>query len=1192
MKRMKKASSKILAMLLAVMMIVGMLPVTAFATGTEEDVVYISVSDDGQFLKDSNSAPMTHRAVNLAALSSVDLDDYNLAAYKYDADNDGTDEITALHLYIYVHTVLFGLDWNAVSISGGAGSIYFAGGLFGFSDENLRYNYNGAYPADENGWGYTADHIVLKDGDYFDVAHFIDWSFWMDSAAGFNYFADGNDVFAHTFTAEVGAEMTAKVILVSGGMGSGDVRTNQAGFKVYYGTEVGNSSTFVETNDNGVAAITFPSAGTYYLWTDGGYGNEYPDAIVSAPAFAKVTVTGESTGGGSGSGEGSGNSGAGSDGSGETEMTDGKTALKVTADEGITLTANATFCCNEDCDGETEEIAASKVTSIDASVNWTCSTHNATTNGIYYMMSVNAFYAEDYIITGITVNDTEYAVDMTDDEYAAIYLDDYSYIAENTNCISIAIAAETELDDQVIHIKGEKKAEETPREPQDVSAVLNATMAQLAKTVKEPAFGTNAGEWTVFSLARGGYYTKDNKYFTDYYNRIVETVNTQATKVNLTGALHANKSTDNARLIVALSAIGKDATFVAGWDLVEAYSANGFDWIKKQGLNGTIWALIALDSNNYATSDTTIRQQCVDAIVAAQHDDGGWSLTANKTYASDPDMTGMALTALYPYRNQAAVAEVCAEAITCLSEMQNDDGTYSSGGAKCSESCAWVIVSTTTWGINPDTDSRFIKNDKSVVDGLLAHYLSDSKTFQHIIGAGSNAMATDQSCYALIAYDRLVNEKTALFDYSDVTFEEVDKVKAVEDLIDAIGKVTVDSGDLIKAARAAYDSLSSDDRKSVKNIDELEDAEEAYDALTVVQNVIDLIDAIGTVTVNAESRIVKARLAYNNLTAAQKKLVSNYYYLQYAEAELEEAKVEYVEDLIDSIGTVTKDSKTKIDRARTAYNNLSAANKKEVSNLSVLVAAEEAYKKLSEETKDKETTTATKDLTTIAGKVDEQLESISDDTMMGEVLDAILAYESLTEAEKAAIGKKHTVEFLKKQVAEMLQTDTKTGIGASGVDWNMQIVVSDPMDVAKVEEMKGELGDNVMLGLWDIHLDDILTDEEIQPDGAVLVKIPLALLGDYSAFDGLAVVHYADDGTVEYLNSTVIGDCIAFNAVEFSYFAVVGYEGMSPLGDTTNDTGAPVIPWVIAGCCALALLAVVICLSAKNKKELAGKYAE
>ena len=57
---------------------------------------------------------------------------------------------------------------------------------------------------------------------------------------------------------------------------------------------------------------------------------------------------------------------------------------------------------------------------------------------------------------------------------------------------------------------------EQPREAQSVATQLNATMAQLAATVTEPVFGTTAGEWTVLCLARGGYYAKDNAYFTGF----------------------------------------------------------------------------------------------------------------------------------------------------------------------------------------------------------------------------------------------------------------------------------------------------------------------------------------------------------------------------------------------------------------------------------------------------------------------------------------------------------------------------------------------------------------------------------------------------------------------------------------------------------------------------------------------------
>ena len=311
-------------------------------------------------------------------------------------------------------------------------------------------------------------------------------------------------------------------------------------------------------------------------------------------------------------------------------------------------------------------------------------------------------------------------------------------------------------------------APEVPRQPQDVSAVLSATLAMQATTVAEPSFGTNYGEWTVFGLARGGYYANDSRYFADYYDRIVEYVNEKAAEINLSGALDKNKSTDNSRLIMALAAIGRDATSVGDWDLVEAYSANGINWIKRQGMNGTIWTLIALDCGGYETSDPTIRQQCVDAIVAAQHNDGGWSLVTAKAQPSNVDITGMTLTALYPYRDQPAVAAACETAFEWLSEAQLDNGGFPYGNGETSESCAWAIVACTTWGINPDTDPRFIKNGYSAVDNLLTYYLEDEAKFEHGRGAGANAMATDQATYALVAYDRLLKGKTGLYDYSDV----------------------------------------------------------------------------------------------------------------------------------------------------------------------------------------------------------------------------------------------------------------------------------------------------------------------------------------------------------------------------------------------------------------------------------------
>ena len=390
--------------------------------------------------------------------------------------------------------------------------------------------------------------------------------------------------------------------------------------------------------------------------------------------------------------------------------------------------------------------------------------------------NVMAEYMGGNLFTQEDKSDLIFALAAINDYYSNLDTDDVyetalAVAADPLASANDIAAQETILADYIEDTFLSAGEQETPREAQDVSAVLNATMAQLATTVKEPTFGTSAGEWTVLSLARGEYYTKDNAYFTGYYDRIVDYVNEKAASINMNGALHKVKSTENSRLILALSSIGKDATAVGDWNLITPY--NDFNWIKKQGINGVIFALIALDTNDYKTEDTTIRQQCIDFLLDAQFEDGGWALSGS---TADPDITAMALQALAPYKSQSNVATAAEKAFATLSTIQNSNGGYASWGTVNSESCAQVIVACTAWGINPDTDSRFVKNNKSVVDAVLAHYSEEDAAFEHIIGSGANGMATDQACYALVAYNRFVKGKTSLYDMSDVSFGEKDEV--------------------------------------------------------------------------------------------------------------------------------------------------------------------------------------------------------------------------------------------------------------------------------------------------------------------------------------------------------------------------------------------------------------------------------
>ena len=308
---------------------------------------------------------------------------------------------------------------------------------------------------------------------------------------------------------------------------------------------------------------------------------------------------------------------------------------------------------------------------------------------------------------------------------------------------------------------------QTPAQPKDIKATLNATMAQLAASIPEPSFGTTAGEWTVLALARGGYFETDSDYFASYYDRIVTEVQKLAAEVNQDGALHSRKYTENSRLIMALSAIGKDPTNVGGVDIVKPLN----DYAKTvwQGINGPVFALIALDSRNYQVEDTTIRQQYIDNILGKQLADGGWAISGS---SADPDMTAMTLQALVKYRDQAAVAAAAEKAFDRLSAMQKDNGGYASWGSVNVESIAQVIVACTAWGINPDTDSRFVKNGNSALDALLSFYIESEAKFRHVMDGTANAMATDQACYAMVAYDRLINQQNALYDMTDVKVQQ------------------------------------------------------------------------------------------------------------------------------------------------------------------------------------------------------------------------------------------------------------------------------------------------------------------------------------------------------------------------------------------------------------------------------------
>ena len=293
----------------------------------------------------------------------------------------------------------------------------------------------------------------------------------------------------------------------------------------------------------------------------------------------------------------------------------------------------------------------------------------------------------------------------------------------------------------------------------DVQTVYQTTGDYLASK-GTPIVGSIGGEWLTIGLARSGR-TVPAGYYDNAVAYVKKNINAE------TNRLDKNKSTDNARLILALTAISKDVTDVGGYDLLAGL--DDMKYIKRQGTNGPVWTLIALDSHDYTPVGSVTRDALVETILSLQKDSGAWYINStNKT--DDVDMTAMAIQSLAPYyKTNDAVKTAVDKALTWLGTMQKADGSFAemAGAASSSESTAQVLVALCAMGIDPTADVRFAKNSFHVLDGLLTFYTGTA--FKHQASdATVDQMATEQSYYALTAYMRLVGGQTALYDMTDV----------------------------------------------------------------------------------------------------------------------------------------------------------------------------------------------------------------------------------------------------------------------------------------------------------------------------------------------------------------------------------------------------------------------------------------
>ncbi|WP_141504883.1 S-layer homology domain-containing protein [Paenibacillus luteus] len=335
-----------------------------------------------------------------------------------------------------------------------------------------------------------------------------------------------------------------------------------------------------------------------------------------------------------------------------------------------------------------------------------------------------------------------------------------------------AVVAMRAYDFEIISKPSEGNSD--PSKHEAVTKQIKATAAFMQKAVANPVIASVGGEWTVLGLARSGVKIPD-EYYANYYANVEKTLKEKA------GKLHNVKYTEYDRVILALTAIGKGIDDVAGYNLREPLA--DYETVIKQGINGPIFALIALDSKHYeipvvaGVKTQTTRELLVDFILNREIKAGGWALGANAEVA-DPDITSMVIQGLTPYYETNNKAKAAVDrGLDWLSKAQKADGGYASGGSANSESAAQVVVALSGLGIDPQQDARFVKNGHSVVEALFG-YAAAGGGFYHVKQGGVDnggakpgevdLMASDQAFYALVAYDRFVTKQTRLYDMTDV----------------------------------------------------------------------------------------------------------------------------------------------------------------------------------------------------------------------------------------------------------------------------------------------------------------------------------------------------------------------------------------------------------------------------------------
>lgn len=350
--------------------------------------------------------------------------------------------------------------------------------------------------------------------------------------------------------------------------------------------------------------------------------------------------------------------------------------------------------------------------------------------------------------------------------------------------------------------------------------------------------GTTAGDWFPIGLGRLGIQDNQAGYLAVIDDYVYQ-------KYQTSKKLDSVKATEWHRISLAVLAAGGNPRKMGlngDIDLIadgtyNRVNSSGTGMLGRQGINGYIWGLIALDSLNYEVPQGAAytRDDIILTLLQMQHGDGWWSMLPVQLNSYDVDITAMCVQALAPYYNSEKQYEVAGnmvkvresidKAVEWLSSKQNDDGSFTSWGAPNSEACVQVAVALCSLGIDIFTDSRFIKTGNTVYDGIMIFQNSDGGFIHSLkydpenpsaLPDKSNTMASEQTLYGMAAIHRYQNGMRRLYDFRAEQSDELkEQITMVKGLIDNASETT--SKTELQGIYNAYQAIPASERSYVYN---------------------------------------------------------------------------------------------------------------------------------------------------------------------------------------------------------------------------------------------------------------------------------------------------------------------------------------------------------------------------------------